>query len=238
MEDDFVTIMTFTLPHEVAVIRARLESEDIECNVQNELTVQVYNFYSNAIGGIKLQVKEKDWENALVIMKEVGYFQEEAKESSEFTKQVEKVISSIHLHSKKIIIAVVAMIGGGWGLSTYMEKGVIETLNIQLIRKDWCLEQIKYNGKVLNPITTGPVAQMYGDRCETRIKFLGNGLVNLPGINTGRPQGVWGVIGDSLYIYGLDTLNEIYGGAYKTEMNNDVLTLRSDSCAMSVRCDF
>lgn len=47
---DLVTIYTATYPQDVLVLRARLESENIECFVQDELTLQSNPFYSNAIG--------------------------------------------------------------------------------------------------------------------------------------------------------------------------------------------
>ena len=78
MENEkFITILTVTYAHEVAVIRGRLESEGITCFVQDELTVQVNPFYSNAIGGIKLQVLSKDLSQAIEILKEVGYIKGE-----------------------------------------------------------------------------------------------------------------------------------------------------------------
>lgn len=65
--------MTFTLPQDAYMAKAFLESEGIKTFLKDELTVQVYNFYSNAIGGVKLQVKERDFENGLVILKKGGY---------------------------------------------------------------------------------------------------------------------------------------------------------------------
>lgn len=65
-----LTVNTYTLPHELAIHRSKLESMGIECFVKDELTVQVHNFYSNAIGGIKLQVKEVDFEAAKDILEE------------------------------------------------------------------------------------------------------------------------------------------------------------------------
>ena len=74
MENEkFVTVLTVTFPHEVAVIRGRLEAEGIACFVKDELTVQVNPFYSNAIGGVKLQVLESDLNQAVEILKETGY---------------------------------------------------------------------------------------------------------------------------------------------------------------------
>jgi DNA-directed RNA polymerase subunit RPC12/RpoP len=65
-----VTIQTYTLPHEVAIHRGKLEAMGVQCFVQDELTVQMHNFYSNAIGGIKLQVKDEDVNRALELLNE------------------------------------------------------------------------------------------------------------------------------------------------------------------------
>lgn len=70
---NWVTIYTFSYPHEAYVITSRLESEGIECHLKDEFTVQVDNYYSNAINGVKLQVQEGDVALATSIMKEVGF---------------------------------------------------------------------------------------------------------------------------------------------------------------------
>ena len=69
---NLVTIKTFTYPHEVAIIRSRLEADGICCFVQDELTSQVYPLSSSAIGGVKLQVWSEDVEEAIALLKESG----------------------------------------------------------------------------------------------------------------------------------------------------------------------
>jgi hypothetical protein len=77
MENErFITVLTVTFPNEVAIIRGRLEAEGIFCFVKDELTVQVNPFYSNAIGGVKLQVLESDLNRAIEILKETGYIKD------------------------------------------------------------------------------------------------------------------------------------------------------------------
>lgn len=68
--DTFITVKTFTYSQEAAIIHALLESEGIECYLKDELTAQINPFYSNAIGGIKLQVKKSDYSKALEILNE------------------------------------------------------------------------------------------------------------------------------------------------------------------------
>jgi len=74
--EDWKTIITFTQPHDAHFAKGLLESEGIETLIRDELTAQVNNFYSNAIGGVKLDVKECDTTNATNILKEGGYITE------------------------------------------------------------------------------------------------------------------------------------------------------------------
>lgn len=65
---NWVILATYTLPQDMHLHRSILELEGIECSVKDELTTQVHNFYSNAIGGAKLMVKPEDYEKAVSIL--------------------------------------------------------------------------------------------------------------------------------------------------------------------------
>ncbi|MCK9305245.1 MAG: DUF2007 domain-containing protein [Bacteroidales bacterium] len=78
--DNWKTIISFTYPHEAHMAKGYLESEGIETLIQDEMTVQVNNFYSNAIGGVKILIRDKDYEEALKILKKGGYIIEQNKE--------------------------------------------------------------------------------------------------------------------------------------------------------------
>jgi len=71
--EKIITIHNFNYANEAMIVRGRLESEGIPCFIQNELISQVAPFYSNAFGGVKLQVNESDVPQALEILKEAGY---------------------------------------------------------------------------------------------------------------------------------------------------------------------
>ena len=88
--DELVTIATFTFPHEMAILRAHLESEGIKCFTKDEMLAQVYNFNSQAIGGVKLQIRKSDLENALPILISGGYYKHEADNSEVTRNKLEK----------------------------------------------------------------------------------------------------------------------------------------------------
>lgn len=58
--EKLVTVRTFTYAHEAAIAKSLLQSEDIYCFLKDELTIQANPFYSNALGGVKLQVPACD----------------------------------------------------------------------------------------------------------------------------------------------------------------------------------
>ena len=70
------TILTFTYPHEAHPVKALLDSHNIPTFLKDELTVQAHNFYSNAVGRVKLQVPENEFEKAYALLKEAGFIKE------------------------------------------------------------------------------------------------------------------------------------------------------------------
>ncbi len=76
--DSFITVAVFALPQEAYVIRGKLQAMDIEVMLKDELTIQVDNFLSNALGGVKLQVRESDVEQARSVLLEAGLLKDTA----------------------------------------------------------------------------------------------------------------------------------------------------------------
>ncbi len=95
--DKLVTVATFTYPSEAVVIKGRLESEGIDCFMKDEMTAQVHNFISNAIGGVKLQVRQSDAIRATEILKEAGYLDESDNGHSDFRTNIESITARIPL---------------------------------------------------------------------------------------------------------------------------------------------
>ena len=70
-EEELITIANFSHPTEADPVVAWLESEGIECFLTNEHTVIMNWLYSNAIGGVGVQVKAADAERANEILQVV-----------------------------------------------------------------------------------------------------------------------------------------------------------------------
>lgn len=72
MSSHLVTIATFMYPTEAYSLMSLLESEGIKCFLDDQYTVAVNPFLSNAIGGIKLNIMSSDVEKAMEIIKAVN----------------------------------------------------------------------------------------------------------------------------------------------------------------------
>lgn len=72
-----VVLKKFSHPVEAHLLKSRLESEGIESFVADENIVGLNWFYSNAVGGVRLQVNEQDLEKAQAILNETQLSVEE-----------------------------------------------------------------------------------------------------------------------------------------------------------------
>lgn len=87
---NWVTVITFTYPHDAHFAKAFLESEGFDVMIKDELTAQVNNFFSSAIGGVKLQVSSDVAADAHKILREAGYIQndEEIKQKESSARKI------------------------------------------------------------------------------------------------------------------------------------------------------
>lgn len=72
IEPRLVTIAAFHSEPEFLLARARLESAEIECFAQDENMLRIGGWHSHILGGIKLQVREADAEDALAILRDTA----------------------------------------------------------------------------------------------------------------------------------------------------------------------
>lgn len=63
-----VTIATYHNDAEFLLARGRLESAGIECFAQDENMLRIAAWHSHVFGGIKLQVRDSDAQDALAIL--------------------------------------------------------------------------------------------------------------------------------------------------------------------------
>jgi hypothetical protein len=88
--DELVTIQSFSSSVDFEMVKSYLESCGIECYGKDEIINRSY--FSNVNGGVKLQVKKKQVEEALNLLHEGGYLKEEDLEPSPEMKWIDSIL--------------------------------------------------------------------------------------------------------------------------------------------------
>ena len=68
MQENLITIAVFHSQPEFLLARTRLESADIECFAYDENMLRIGGWHSQILGGIKLQVRESEAQDARAIL--------------------------------------------------------------------------------------------------------------------------------------------------------------------------
>ena len=71
MKDTFVTIARYTYSSEAQIIKGRLEAEDIQVFLRDNITIDTDPLVSHAIGGVKLKVLATDENKAREILNSI-----------------------------------------------------------------------------------------------------------------------------------------------------------------------
>lgn len=70
----FTLIGRFQYSSEALIFKGKLESEGIEVFMRDSATIDANPLYSNAIGGIKLYVKNEDMDNAKQVVSQISEY--------------------------------------------------------------------------------------------------------------------------------------------------------------------
>jgi len=89
--DKLVTIRTFSNSVDFEMVKAYLESMGIECFGRDEVINRAY--IANVNGGVKLEVREEQFEEAIQLLVDGGYLKKEDFEPSAEIKWVEKIMN-------------------------------------------------------------------------------------------------------------------------------------------------
>lgn len=71
---NFVTLQVFQYSSEAQIIKGRLEAEGIPVFLRDEFTIDTDPFLSQAIGGVKLRVEEKDEAKAREVLNDISTY--------------------------------------------------------------------------------------------------------------------------------------------------------------------
>ena len=229
-----VTILSIPFPRQIHVVKARLESEGIECFTKNELTIQTDPLLSNALGGIQLQVKEEDVEAAVKILEEEGYLSKEEAEVNPYSG-LEAFADKIPFFKRvrfevrlgvliTLIITVISLLA-----YFIFRPSTIE----RLTANSWCIDHINFKGKDYRNRTTGMHVSI-GGGCDENFYFNKNSDdIYLPGFNTPIIFAKWKYVDDSITFSHADTFQFVYNGRYSVEFSGKNLVLKSKTTTIN-----
>jgi hypothetical protein len=95
--DNWTVIISFTYGHEAHLAKSKLESEEFEVMLRDELNAQVCEAGANAVGGVKLCVRESEVVRAIHSLKKGGFIQEQVETESVMMKKFGQFSSKIPL---------------------------------------------------------------------------------------------------------------------------------------------
>jgi hypothetical protein len=228
--DNYIFVYAFTYPHELTVIRARLESEEIEYLVKDELTAQVMPFYSNAIGGVKLFVKEQYLEKTIEILKESGFYKVDKDNSPSLFSRLDKstrrfpVIGKMRTEFRIVILLALLFLSV---ISIFIIKNLPNDYK-RLTETNWCVNYIKYGGLRYKPNSIG-LKFITDLSCPEGADFKINGDLDLPGFNSFMVSGKWKLNDGKIQIFNTDTFGFVYDRTYDIDFSAGELVLTSDS---------
>jgi hypothetical protein len=76
---NLITVKTYSYDHETLLVEPKLKAAGIEYHLADQKTVAIDPLVSNAIGGIKLQVRPEDEERARALLAEIESNSNESK---------------------------------------------------------------------------------------------------------------------------------------------------------------
>lgn len=92
---ELVTVKVFNFHNDLYVAKSFLESEGIHCFVMDEYINVVNPFYTNATGGIKLQVPSGEAEEAVRLLIQGGFAKAEDYDAPKEMIQAKRVVEWI-----------------------------------------------------------------------------------------------------------------------------------------------
>jgi len=245
MKNSFVTVLIKTYSYEVEVAIILLDSNDIECFVHDENTINIIPFYSNALGGIQLKVKRDDFEISIKTLSDFGFLHpndgeiyrkrefHEQENDENYIKIQSKISQNYSLFRQfKTFIwpaIIISTLFVSLIYSTYKSEENIESeiyeLREDLLYKRWEINKFTYNLKEIQPNSINITTNQVSYYKKEFIIFTEEDIIILPGFETNQVEGKYLINGNELLISYVDTFKNIYEGTFQIELHNNQLKI-------------
>jgi len=198
--EDWITIISVGLPLDAQLIKAQLDLHEIEAEILDEMTTDIAPFYSQAMGGIRIQVQKKNFQAATELLHHLGHLKNETRKINPFFTAFITFSEKIPLLNKlrielRLLLIITAI------LAIFIVPIVLlnqPKLVDKISGKNWCVTEVYYqNNEILVDDTYGG---LYLNNCNTSLEFDINGSVNMSIYKGLTPPISWGETDDGLFL--------------------------------------
>jgi hypothetical protein len=175
-----MTILKVDLPVDAQLIRSILEMEGIDAAIPDEYTADVAPFYSQAIGGIRIQVSAKDFDQAHAILTENGYLKAESTAENKVLKWINQKTLQLPIikywrSEVRVLTFVIVILALIITPLVYFSQ---PTFKDQITSHNWCLTKATFKGKDLRVISSQ--FRITLNTCEHLVNFYTSGKFDVP----------------------------------------------------------
>jgi len=225
--DNLITIYSSVQPQSIYLAKGKLESEGIECFIKDEFTTQVNNFYSNAIGGVKLQIYQKDKAFAMQLLIDGGLIEESKPQDNSLLSKLNSsttrlpFIGSMIIEKRLFILSIALLI---LIFTPILMVGLYVPMEEKIAHK-WCIDRFEFDKQLHYPIHE----RTDESNCVYNIEFQDNGQVYLPHFEEYFGRAEWFISKNGkLVIYNADHMENVYNGTYSIEIEDNQLAIESE----------
>ena len=190
--------------------------------IKDELTAQVNNFYSNAIGGVKLQVYDHEELKATNILIQGGFIKISTSSTNIFIPKIEKLTSKLPFIGDLLLEKRLLIIASAILVLIFIPIAIIGLyvpLKEKIVNR-WCIDELTYQENRYYPIHNAKAD------CSYNLQFRDDGIVDLPEFGNTYGRAKWYLDNSGkLVIYKSDTMGFVYDGIYNIDLidNNTIL---------------
>ncbi|MFT5780152.1 MAG: hypothetical protein ACI837_003113 [Crocinitomicaceae bacterium] len=231
---NWVTVLRVELPMDAYLTRSQLEFENIEVQILDVLSIEAVPFYSGAMGGIRIQVRENQVNDAIAVLKALNKITDVKKKRNRVIEVLDSISAKIpiikNLRIEARILVLISFVLLIIIIPLAYKPGL--TLTDKLITGQWCVSRVTLNGKELTLEKRDVL--LYLNDCSDFLSFNTNGTLQLPDYDNVARIKSWNEYMDGIYLHSdhrSDNSNKIHAfeGKYEVILEGQRLELRSDS---------
>lgn len=228
----WITLISVGLPMDAQIIKAQLELHGIEVEILDEMTSDIAPFYTQAMGGIRIQVKEVHFEAAKELLSHLGHLKNEERKINPVYAAFIKYSNKLPLLNR-LRVELRLLLSLSILLAIFIVPIVLlnqPKLIDKIGGKNWCVSEVYYLNEQAFVDETENF--FYLNNCNSFLVFGKNGVVNMSKYEGFMPPVSWVEGGEGLFFLvdknrGNYSGEPHFEGEYRVKMEGEKLELWS-----------